>query len=72
MEPRCIADFFFRPSMCVFCEGSAYDDPVQSDRDRKLREKFRVRGYRVLAIRYDREICEQIGEYPGVFGHIGR
>ncbi|RMD59313.1 DUF1998 domain-containing protein, partial [Candidatus Parcubacteria bacterium] len=53
-ELGCVVDFFYLPNVCVFCDGPVHDSPEQSEKDRSLRQKLRLRGYRVIVIRYDR------------------
>ena len=70
-DPRCIADFFYGPNVCVFCDGSVHDEPVQVEKDRAVRTGLTERGYRVIVVRYDRDLGEQIGAHPDVFGLHG-
>jgi very-short-patch-repair endonuclease len=64
-------DFYYdrdgRPGVCVFVDGPHHGSRQQAAHDREAREELRDRGYRVIAIRHDRSIDEQVSAYPEVF-----
>lgn len=70
-EADCIPDFFYKPNICVFCDGKVHDEPHQRQRDEEIRGRLRCLGYRVIAIRWDQDFKEQVAQYPEVFGHGG-
>ncbi|MCS7254490.1 MAG: DUF1998 domain-containing protein [Armatimonadota bacterium] len=63
----CEVDFFYKPNICVFCDGPVHDQPEQQKKDREIRRKLREKGYRIISIRYDRDLQEQIQAYADVF-----
>jgi hypothetical protein len=64
-------DFFYRrsgsPGVCIFVDGPAHDEPSRQQQDRRSREALEDRGYRVVAIRGDSAIAEEIARYPDLF-----
>lgn len=68
-EAECTPDFVYSgKAACIFCDGPPHDEPQQKDIDTKVRGMLREFGYRVIVIRYDRDLEEQVAEHPAVFG----
>lgn len=66
---QCRPDFFYRDGyVCVFCDGSIHDDPAQKAKDTQVRGNLEAGGFRVIVIRYDQSLDEQIETHKDVFG----
>ncbi len=70
-----LADYPARPDFyyeavraCVFCDGAVHDRPEVAVEDRHIRAALRDLGYRVIVIRYDRDLEEQLATYLDLFG----
>ncbi len=57
-------DFYYDrgavPGVCVFVDGPHHDDPDQARHDKEVREELEHLGFRVITIRHDREMGEQV------------
>jgi len=67
----CRPDFFYNDGYgCIFCDGSVHDEPVQQEKDEKIRANLTANGFRVVVIRYDKPLKEQIENNSDVFGVV--
>lgn len=66
------ADFFYERDgirgACVFCDGPEHNEPARRARDQSERGKLEDLGYRVIVIRYDRNLGEQVRQHTDIFG----
>ena len=64
-------DFYYerenRHGVCIFIDGPHHDSPEQRDADNHTRNELQDYGFRVITIRYDRPIMDQVNEHPDVF-----
>jgi len=62
-------DFYYEAARaCVFCDGAVHDRPEVAAEDRRVRAALRDLGYRVIVIRHDRDLEEQVQSHPDLFG----
>lgn len=65
-------DFYFErktvPGVCIFVDGSDHDDQGRKERDAAARGALEDQGYRVIQIRFDQPLEQQISAHPDVFG----
>lgn len=68
----CEADFYYDrdglKGVAIFIDGPTHDEPVQNQKDSEQRARLDDMGYRVLVIRYNRSIEDQVAENPDIFG----
>ena len=68
----CEADFYYERDrlrgVAVFVDGPHHDVPDQRNKDQEQRRRLGDLGYRIVVIRYDRPLLEQIAACPDVFG----
>jgi superfamily II DNA or RNA helicase len=64
-----IPDFYFsKARACVYCDGSVHDEQGQRLRDDEIRRRLREGGYRVVVIRYNEDLEQQLSNYKDVVG----
>jgi hypothetical protein len=70
------ADFYYDrdglPGICVFCDGPDHDQPNRKESDQRERGRLGDLGYRVLTIRYDQKLEDQMIMNQDVFGFGNR
>jgi len=68
-------DFYYErggiPGVCVFVDGPVHDNPSTVANDGRVRSQLEELGYRVITIRYDSDIGEQVSDHADIFGLEG-
>ena len=66
------SDFYYEregvPGACIFVDGRDPLDLTRKERDTAARTSLEDRGYRVIVIRFDRPLEDQVAQHPDVFG----
>ncbi|MCB9019436.1 MAG: DEAD/DEAH box helicase [Chitinophagales bacterium] len=63
-------DFFYKPNIMVFCDGTPHDQPGVQEQDAIQREALKASGYQVLAWRYSQSLDEFVAERPDIFTKV--
>jgi hypothetical protein len=63
-------DFFYKPDVWVFCDGTPHDQPeVQAD-DAAKRNAIKAKGHEVIVFYYKDNLDELVAKYPDVFKKV--
>jgi very-short-patch-repair endonuclease len=54
--------------IAIFIDGTPHDEPARKEQDQRERKKLEDLGYRVIVIRCDKPLEEQINAHADVFG----
>ena len=66
-----VPDFFYKPNVCVYCDGTVHDEPQQRAIDEASRRELKALGYRVIVLRYDADLEAMLTQHADVFGQPG-
>ena len=64
------ADFFYRPDILIFIDGSVHDAEKQREKDMETRQVLRDSGYQVLVYRYDDNLEEFVNSRKDIFSKV--
>jgi len=60
-------DFYYKPNVCIFCDGSPHDDSQVKEDDTQKRLALKNAGYQVLSWYYKNSLEEFIAQRPDIF-----
>jgi len=63
-------DFFYKPDIHVFCDGTPHDQSDTKEKDEKIREAIRNKGQQVIIYYYKDSLDSVISKRPDVFRKI--
>lgn len=63
-------DFFYKPDIHIFCDGTPHDDSIVKENDIKIRNAIRNRGEQVIVYYYKEKLEDVISKRPDIFKKI--
>jgi superfamily II DNA/RNA helicase len=63
-------DFFYKPNVVIFCDGTPHDDPKTAEDDLNKRKALKTSGYQVLAWHYKDDLDEFVSKRPDIFKKV--
>jgi superfamily II DNA/RNA helicase len=63
-------DFYYKPNVFIFCDGTPHDDPEIKNDDIAKRSALKNAGYQVLSWYYKEALDEFIAKRPDIFKNV--
>lgn len=63
-------DFYYKPNVCVFCDGTPHDDSQVKEDDSQKRLALKNAGYQVLSWYYMDSLEEFVAKRPDIFKKV--
>jgi Lhr-like helicase len=63
-------DFFYKPDVWVFCDGTPHDEPAVQVDDAAKRKAIKAKGHEVIVFYYKDNLDDLVARYPDVFKKV--
>ena len=63
-------DFYYKESVCIFCDGTPHDKDEVKEKDIKQRALLREHGYDVIAYYYKDSLEELVNKRKDIFKKV--
>lgn len=63
-------DFYYKPNVCIFCDGTPHDDFQVKEDDTQKRSALKSAGYQVLSWYYKDSLEEFVAKRPDIFKKV--
>ncbi|MFA6402883.1 MAG: DEAD/DEAH box helicase [Salinivirgaceae bacterium] len=63
-------DFYYKPNVCIFCDGTPHDNPEVKKDDLEKRSALKNAGYQVLSWYYMDSLVDFVSKRPDIFKSV--
>lgn len=63
-------DFFYKPNIYIFCDGTPHDNPTTRAEDNNKRASLKNAGYQVLSWHYSDSLPDFVAKRPDIFNKV--